>query len=157
VVLVPALGSLPAQQLTEPRAGYGAMQCAVRGATACGLRGRSSKWQQRGCTKAGVEGALALSLRYIWARVGKTLPCWCSRSFREQAGAAFSLRDRQLQAVAPSGPVGGAAAAWKVTADDELMNEDELLTEEDLLRPVKAPGADDCEVRLHPVTQQSLA
>ena len=124
------------------------MQCAVCGAPACRLRGCSSKRQQRGCTKAGMEGAPAIALRCIWAGVGETFPRRYSRPFRAQAGAAFSLRDRRLQAVAPPSPADGAAAAWKVTADDELMNEDELLTEEDLQRPVKAPGADDCEVRL---------
>ena len=127
------------------------MQCALRCAPARGLRGCASKRQQRACTKAGVEGALgalAVAVRCIWACVGKPPPRCCSRQFRAQAGAAFSLRDRQLQAAAAAAPAGGAASAWKVTADDELMNEDELLTEEDLLRPVKAPGADDCEVRL---------
>ena len=123
------------------------MQRAVRCAPARGLRGCASKRQQLACTKAGVEGALAVAVHCIWACGRAMLPRWYSRPFRAQAGAAFSLRDRQLQAAAAPASAGGAASAWKVTADDELMNEDDLLTEEDLLRPVKAPGADDCEVR----------
>ena len=98
-----------------------------------------------------MEGALGVALCCIWALVVDTPRRWCLHAFLAQVGAAFSLRDRRLQTTAAPAPSGGAAAAWKVAADDgddELMNEDELLTEEDLLRPAKAAGADDCEVRL---------
>jgi hypothetical protein len=126
------------------------MQCAVRRAAPCRLRGRSGwRRQLRAGTEAGVEGAHAVALHCIWRHARGASLRWCSRIVLAQVGAAFSLRNRQLQTAAAPAP--SAAAAWKVTADDgddELMNEDELLTEEDLLRPVKAAGADDCEVRL---------